>query len=833
MISSKPRILAIDDTPANLFTLGSALADDFDLQIATSGAMGLLLALQSLPDLILLDIMMPEMDGFETCRRLKADHRLADIPVIFVTALHELQSEVMGLELGAQDYITKPIQVETARQRIRNLLEREHLRKQVLLQRDQLEAEVREHEKTQALLRRLSVAIEQSPASVVITDLDARIQYVNPRFTAVTGFSPQEAIGQNARILQSGQTAKEVYPELWAKVTAGEVWQGELLNKRKNGELYWEECQIAPVRDASGSVTNYVAVKADITERKKAEEKLRLAANVFTFAREGIMITDANGTIVDVNTTFTRITGYSRDEAVGRNPRILKSGRQEPEQYAAMWKSLVEKGHWYGEVWNRRKSGEIYAEMQSVSAVRDAAGKTQHYVALFSDITSNKEHERQLEHIAHYDALTHLPNRVLLADRLRQAVIQSQRRQHSLAVVFLDLDGFKRVNDSHGHDVGNALLITLAQRIKEAMREGDTLARIGGDEFVAVLTDLEGLQDCESVLARMLLAASQPMTVGQAVISVSASMGVTLFPQDGVDADMLMRHADQAMYVAKHDGKNRYHMFDVVKDAAIKTHRESLERIRSGLTDREFVLHYQPKINMKTGQVTGAEALIRWQHPKLGLLSPASFLPVIEDHAISIEVGEWVIRTAMAQMSRWQQAGLSMPVSVNVGARQLQQENFPDRLAGILAEYPQVPAQHLQLEVLETSALEDMDKVGRVMQACHSQGLGFALDDFGTGYSSLTYLKQLPAQTLKIDQSFVRDMREGTNDLAIVIGIIGLARAFGREVIAEGVETAAHGALLLSLNCELVQGFGIARPMPADDLPGWVRQWQATPVWTA
>jgi diguanylate cyclase (GGDEF)-like protein len=463
--------------------------------------------------------------------------------------------------------------------------------------------------------------------------------------------------------------------------------------------------------------------------------------------------------------------------------------------------------------------------MQTVSAVRDAAGNTQNYVALFSDITPMKAHQQQLEHIAHYDALTHLPNRVLLADRLQQAILQSQRRRHSLAVVFLDLDGFKSVNDRHGHAVGDTLLIALAQRMKASLREGDTLARMGGDEFVVILVDLEQAQDCDPVLERLLLAVSAPFESGSAVLQVSASMGVTIYPQDGSDADLLMRHADQAMYAAKQAGKNRFHLFDVENEVAVKARRESVDRIRTALEQREFVLHYQPKVDLRKREVVGVEALIRWQHPQRGLLPPADFLPFVEDHPISIAIGEWVIETALAQMRAWKTDDLILHVSVNVGALQMQQRGFVVWLAEMLKTYPDVPAHQLELEILETSALDDIGEVSQTMQACRAVGVRFALDDFGTGYSSLTYLKHLPAEMIKIDQSFVRDMLSDVDDLSIVRGVIGLSVAFGRSVIAEGVETEAHCAQLLAMGCDLAQGYGIARPMPAQDVPSWVAQW--------
>ncbi|MDC8756791.1 EAL domain-containing protein [Janthinobacterium fluminis] len=566
---------------------------------------------------------------------------------------------------------------------------------------------------------------------------------------------------------------------------------------------------------------------------KRSEQALRLAASVFAHAREGIMVTDLSGTIVEVNDTFSQITGYSREEALGQNPRMLKSGRQPAEFYTEMWRALVDDGHWCGEAWNRRKDGEFYAQKVTVSAVRDAAGATQNYVALFTDITHMKQHAQQIEHIAHFDALTGLPNRVLLGDRLQQAIAHSQRHQQSLAVVYLDLDGFKAINDRHGHKTGDELLIGVAQRLKAALREGDTIARIGGDEFVAVLVELDQPQDCEPVLARLLQAAAAPLRVEQLELRVSASVGVTLYPQDGADADLLMRHADQAMYQAKQAGKNRYHLFDVSRDEAARQHRDALEHIRRALERGEFVLYYQPKVNMKTGAIIGAEALIRWQHPERGLLPPGAFLPAVETHPLGVRLGEWVIASALRQISEWRRGGLQITVSVNVGAHQLQRPNFLARLSALLDAQPDVPAHCLELEILETSALGDMALVSELMHDCRALGVQFALDDFGTGYSSLTYLKRLPAELLKIDQSFVRGMLEDSDSLAIIDGVVGLATAFRRQVIAEGVETVAHGELLLPLGCELAQGYGIARPMPAAELPGWAATWRPDPAWTA
>ncbi|WP_347986410.1 EAL domain-containing protein [Methylomonas sp. AM2-LC] len=567
-------------------------------------------------------------------------------------------------------------------------------------------------------------------------------------------------------------------------------------------------------------------------ERMQAEEKLYLAASVFTHAREGIMITELDGTIIEINAAFTCITGYSRSEALGNKPSMLSSGRHNKEFYTDFWKHLIVNNHWFGEIWNRRKNGEIYPQMLTISAVADTQQQAKHYVALFSDITAYKEHEQQLEHIAHYDALTNLPNRLLLADRLQQGIIQAQRHQQLLAVIYLDLDGFKGINDKYGHDVGDLVLLETANRMRASLRDSDTLARLGGDEFVVVMLDISDLNSSIPMFNRLITAVDQPLFIGELSLHITASLGVAFYPQtDDVDADHLLRQADQAMYQAKLTGKNRYHLFDSKQDSNIRGHHESIAHIRQALKDKQFVLYYQPKANMRTGKIIGAEALIRWQHPERGLLAPGIFLPVIENHPLAIELGEWVIDQALTQMEIWKFTGLQMAVSVNIGAEQLQHPRFVDRLREILAKHATIPPKYLELEVLETSALEDITHVSHIIATCQSLGVSFALDDFGTGYSSLTYLKRLPVSMLKIDQSFVRDMLDDPDDLSILEGVIGLSSAFHRQIIAEGVETVEHGELLLQIGCELGQGYGIARPMPAEQLPHWVSTWVPYSSW--
>jgi diguanylate cyclase (GGDEF)-like protein/PAS domain S-box-containing protein len=566
-------------------------------------------------------------------------------------------------------------------------------------------------------------------------------------------------------------------------------------------------------------------------EKDKRANELTLAASVFTHALEGIVITDAANRVIDVNKKFTDITGYSREEVVGQAPRFFQADRHPPEFYSAMWQIIKSSGQWAGEILSRRKNGEKYVVGITISAVKDAVGKVSHYVALFSDITLQRDHQCQLEEMAHFDALTKLPNRALFADRLNQAMLQCQRRHNSLAVIFMDLDGFKDINDTYGHAVGDELLIIVSHRMSDTLREVDTLARIGGDEFVAVLNDLINAEDYKMALERLLRAASDPISVGDAILKVSVSIGVAIYPQDDADADILIRHADQAMYIAKKAGKNCYHLFDRALDNAVNLKLENISNISAALNKHEFILYYQPKVNMSMGEVVGVEALIRWQHPVRGLVPPLDFLPLIENHAISLEIGEWVIDTALSQISQWQSIGITLPISVNISAYQLQQTDFVERLAKLLAAHADVSPHLLELEILETSAFSDINYVIATMKSCIALGVQFALDDFGTGYSSLTYLRRLPANLIKIDQTFIRDMLTDADDLAIVLAVVSLAKAFQLEVIAEGVETVEHGTALLQLGCNKAQGYGIARPMPASDILTWLSSWQPYRAW--
>ena len=584
-------------------------------------------------------------------------------------------------------------------------------------------------------------------------------------------------------------------------------------------------CQIETVN------RNAASLKSEIAARTTAEQGLRLSASVFEHANDGIIITSPDNLIVEVNQAFCDITGYERDEVIGKNPRLLQSGRHENGFYQAMWEEINNTGHWRGEVWNRRKGGSFYVESLDVTAVLDAHGRVAHYVGIFSDITTLKHSQKKMERLAHFDALTQLPNRTLLADRLEQGVAYAARENQLLAVCFLDLDGFKPVNDEYGHQIGDQLLINIAARFRKALREVDSAARLGGDEFVLLISSLRDMQELEQVLARVMAEIERPHRIGEHELNVSASIGVTVYPLDDADPDSLLRHADQAMYMAKRSGRNRYCLFDIEEERNTQSHVMQLEQLRRALLQDELVLYYQPKVNMRSGQVIGAEALIRWNHPARGLQLPGTFLPLTENHDLACEIGDWVIARALEQINRWLQDGLDLVVSVNIAARHLQQADFVGRLKQHLAPYPKEVASRLELEILESVALEDLAALHELISACHEMHVTFSLDDFGTGYSSLAYLKRLPIDTLKIDRSFIRDLLDNPEDLAIVEGVVSLAKVFRRNVIGEGVETPEHGVMLMRLGCDLAQGFGIAHPMPAGELPAWCGSFTPDPQW--
>ncbi|MBF0266274.1 MAG: EAL domain-containing protein [Gammaproteobacteria bacterium] len=575
----------------------------------------------------------------------------------------------------------------------------------------------------------------------------------------------------------------------------------------------------------------------DVLDReRKLSEALRVSEDNFRqlFQRNKavmLIINPHHGNIIAANSAAEEYYGYSVEQFQKIN--ISDINTMSAEEIACEMQNAKEHKRNNFLFKHKLSTGEV-KDVEVHSGLIEWKGEEALY-SIIHDITARKTAEEELVRMAHFDTLTGLPNRVLLSDRLQQSMTQVLRHDKKLAVVFLDLDGFKKINDTHGHDVGDKFLYKLTQSMLYVMREVDTLSRLGGDEFVAVLSNLTDEEDCILFIDRLLYVIAKPIEVEQHQLQVTASIGVTFYPQplseDSIGAEQLLRQSDQAMYSAKQSGKNRYHIFDTDLDRTVRGHHETIDEIKLAIQNNDFILYYQPKVNIRYGNIIGLEALIRWQHPERGLLTPFHFLPIIENNNVSIQLGEWVMANAVAQIVEWKQKGINISVSVNINALHLQHPGFVERLQTLLSNNPELKPGDLELEILETSALENIEKVSKIILQCEQLGVGFALDDFGTGYSSLTYLKRLPVNLLKIDQSFVRDMLDDTDDMAILEGVIGLAEAFRHDVIAEGVETKLQGEMLIQLGCELAQGYEIAKPMPAKEVENWIKTWKPHSTW--
>ncbi|WP_063925991.1 EAL domain-containing protein [Cupriavidus sp. IDO] len=545
---------------------------------------------------------------------------------------------------------------------------------------------------------------------------------------------------------------------------------------------------------------------------------LRLADRVFESSMDGVMVTNLQGNIERVNPAFTSLTGYTESEAVGRNARMLSSGRQSPEFYRAFWKVLREKGHWKGEIWNRKKDGELYLGYVSISGICDEDGRCSHYAAIFSDITGRRLDEERLSYLATHDALTGLPNRTLFSERLNHAMVRAQRTSKRVAVMFIDLDRFKLINDTLGHGIGDETLKVIADRLKHAVRESDTVARLGGDEFTIVAEDIEDIRHVGRIAQSLLHSVAQPVNVGMQPVFVTPSIGISMYPDDATEPKQLLMQADRAMYEAKEAGKNNFQFF------APQMNSSSIERIvlesalHNALAANEFHLHYQPEYDVQTGSITSVEALIRWQHPQRGLVSPAQFIPVAEEVGLIVPIGAWVLREACRQARAWLDEGFDFGrIAINLSARQCRHEGFLHEVASVLSDTG-LPARRLQFELVESMAMTAHEETGALLRELAGRGISLAIDDFGTGYSAFAYLRTLPVDTLKVDRSLLTQIGPGTTDGAILRAIVAMAKALGIIVVAEGVEQPSQMQFLREIGCDRVQGYLLARPASAHQM---------------
>jgi diguanylate cyclase (GGDEF)-like protein/PAS domain S-box-containing protein len=587
---------------------------------------------------------------------------------------------------------------------------------------------------------------------------------------------------------------------------------------RPDGKTIWIMSQGRAIeRDASGRARRAVGTNRDITERKQREEALQLAALVYQHSSEAMMVSDSENRVIAINPAFTMLTGYKAEEVIGKTPGILRSGRQSPEFYRAMWNSLNETGRWQGELWNRHKDGSIFAEALSINTIRRTDGSVHWYVALFSDITQKKEAESLIWQQANFDALTLLPNRRMFRDRLEQDVKKSRRDGTVLAILFIDLDRFKEVNDTLGHDKGDTLLVEAARRIRECVRESDTVARLGGDEFTVALSELQDTGPVQYIAQKIIDSLAAAFTLGMEKVFVTASIGITLYPNDAAEIEDLFKHADQALYAAKAAGRNRFSYFTPELQVAALARMRLTNDMRGALAKGEFSLHFQPVVELASGRIRKAEALIRWQHPLHGPVSPGEFIPLAEASGLIVEIGSWVFHEAASWVKRWRDAGHpEFQVSINQSPREFQREGniFGARVAFL--RDAGLPGQCIAVEITEGLLLDASPEVKGQLLALRDAGVEVAIDDFGTGYSSLAYLKNLHIDYLKIDQSFTRNLSAGSSDMALTEAMIVMAHKLGLKVIAEGVETAAQRDLLRAAGCDYGQGYLFAAGMPAE-----------------
>jgi diguanylate cyclase (GGDEF)-like protein/PAS domain S-box-containing protein len=641
----------------------------------------------------------------------------------------------------------------------------------------------------------------------------------------------EEKLLADSREQLIGRTVHEMLPEDAAAIVYAALKEAEEKGQSHGRQfslhlpagLVWFELSVARKSSGEGSPSRFIVLSRDITERKNKDVELNLFANIYQKSSEAIMITDHENKIVAINPAMSKLTGYTFDDLAGESPKILASGQTHNDIYFEMWQALKNNGLWHGELWDRRKDGVVYPKWTIISAIHDSGGHISNYIATFTDISERKAAEERIYHLAHHDTLTGLYNRFSLEEMLGQAILQARRKNEQLAVLFIDMDRFKAINDTLGHHVGDALLIEVAKRLQSSVRDCDIVARPGGDEFVVVITSIDDVMDVAAVAGKIVEHLGAIYTIGEQELRSTPSIGISVFPEDGQDEEALMKNADVAMYHAKGQGRNNYQFFTAKMNAAAQE-RLVLERdLRMAMDNNQFELYYQPKVEAIGGMISSVEALLRWHHPVRGFVPPDYFIPVAEECSLIDELGYWVLGEACRQISLWRVQGLPLRMAVNLSPKQLHNHSFITRLVEIMAEH-HVVAGELELEITETAAMADAEYAIEQMHSIRAIGVELAIDDFGTGYSSLSYLKLFPIQTLKLDRAFVRDIEYDENDATICVATIALAHNLGLKVVAEGVETMAQKMFLMSHDCDTLQGYLFSRPLPAAEITSFLQQ---------
>lgn len=808
-------ILIVDDNRNNLFTLRALLGQFRECCVieAESGEEALSRTLESRIDLILLNVQMPGMDGFETARHLQMTERTRNIPIIFVTAVFKAEEFIQrGYAVGAVDYLVKPIDDNLLCNRIRLHL-RVHEREMRL--REALES-LRQSEE------RFRFAIEASREGLWDWHIANETVYFSPRYEMIHGYAPG-SLPPNYHSLELGVYADDLqgFRQALQGAVAGEITNIEIEHRAvcADGSKLWvQTCgKVVAYDEASGRPVRIVGTRTDISMRKAVENQTRLSSLVLENLSDCVMLLDERERIVSVNPAIERIYGYTPQEVIGKTPGVLQSGRHDTAFFDEMRTCIKASGHWQGEIWNRRKNGEIYPEWLSVSAFPSEGESSVFYVCVYSDPSSQVNLRKHLHYLAYYDPLTELPNRALYQDRLLDTLSLAKRERGLVGVMFIDLDRFKAINDTLGHHVGDELLKIVAQRIKNCLRESDTVARLGGDEFSIVLYPIEGVSSVLTVANKIIDVINPQIQVGDNVMQVGASIGISVYPQDGETMDVLLRNADTAMYKAKEEGRNRYRLFSKeLFDATLDRYTLELE-LGEALKTGQFRVYFQALVKLDSGEITGVEALVRWQHPSRGLLAPESFIHLAESIGLITEIDAWVMQEACKQVLAWDAMGLEVPrIAVNIAGKDIAHSDLSTWVAECLASAG-LPPQRLELEVGESFFMKNETLAIASLERLREMGVGIAIDDFGAGYSSLSRIKRLPVDRLKIDQSFIRDIGRDLDGENIVKIIIALGNYLCLQISAEGVEEETQRRFLLDNGCREGQGHWFGYPVPAEE----------------
>jgi diguanylate cyclase (GGDEF)-like protein/PAS domain S-box-containing protein len=777
----------------------------FRVAVARNGKEGIKRAKFVEPDLILLDIMMPDMDGFETCRRLKAAEATKDIPVIFMTALEEATDKITGFEAGGVDYITKPFQIAEVLARINIHLSLHAMQMQLARQNEQMQQEIIVRQRAEAALQHSRDELE-----VRVAQRTADLAHANSRLKS-----------EITERMQAEKSLQQARDELEVRV------------RERTSELSQA----------------YATIMAEVDERRNFEAALRLRNRAIESSVNAIIITNCTNPenpIEYVNPAFERITGYTPEDATGRNISFLLGDDKDQPGMEDIQAALREQREGRASLRNYRKDGSLFWNEIHIAPVRDDLGNVTHFICIMNDITKARDYQEELTRQASYDTLTGLPNRSLFVDRLAQAIALAQRPNYTVAVCFLDLDRFKFINDSLGHGAGDELLLTIAKRLKSCVRKSDTVARFGGDEFVLILPDpanlaaaskvMQGIDSPISsrppvvvVLQRILDTLTEPIILADRELSITCSIGVSFFPQDGEDAEALLKSADAAMYRAKEKGRNNFQFYTAEMNVRIAEQLSMESFLHHALERNEFVLHYQPKLDLENGSISGVEVLLRWNSPEKGVILPSSFIPILERTGMINDVGKWVMHQALVEQMRWQEAGLPLPrLAINISQVQLDQNDFVAEIKGIL-EKTGNRAPRLDFELAESLIMKNSEANVPKFKAIKEMGIGVAIDNFGTGYSSLSHLGNLPVNMLKIDRGFITNLTTNASDRNIVFTVISLAHSMKFRVVAEGVETTEQMEHLSRLGCDEIQGYIVSKPLPLEQYLEWQKKFSIQP----